>query len=290
MGIRGVWSTLRRSFKSVDPIHEGHLRIGIDMFSLVYTHRTHLDELLALLKSWSDYGHSITCVWDGTAPKEKQEIIGQRRSARDSAIEKKTDLETYLTEYGSQLSDTDIKHLKTAITSLSWQGWHLTGTLKRKICETMGPSVTHIYADEEADDLLIEMSSNNADKKIDIIMTLDSDLFAMGAERIWRLLRIRGAWLTEDISVEAACNDWGISLGHLQDACFLAGWDRCHLTNKGTYMPFEVALNRMKHYQSLTLILEKFPIEYDPGAMDRLLVLKKESRARWQEILASRRV
>ena len=294
MGIRGVWSTLRRSFKTIDPLQSAtRYKLGIDMFSLVYTHRAHLDELLALLKSWSDYGHTITCIWDGAAPKEKEEIIGQRRSARDSAIEKKSDLEVYLANYGSQLSDTDIKHLKTAITSLSWQGWHLTGTLKRKIQESLGPNVTHIHAEGEADDLLIDMSvslSLEKDKKIDIIMTLDSDLLAMGAEHIWRLLRIRGSWLTEDISVEGVCNELRISLGQLQDACFLAGWDRCHLVSKGTYMPFEVALNRMKHYQQLTMILEKFPIEYDPGAMDRLLILKKESRARWQEILASRRV
>jgi 5'-3' exonuclease len=261
------------------------------MFSLVYTHRAHLDELLTLLKSWSDYGHTLTCVWDGVAPKEKQEIIGQRRSARDSAIEKKTDLEIYLADYGSQLSDTDIKHLKTAITSLSWQGWHLTGTLRRKICETLGPSIKHVYAEEEADDLLIEMSTtSNGEKKIDLIMTLDSDLLAMGAEHIWRLLRIRGAWLTEDISVEAVCNEWGISLAQLQDACFLAGWDRCHVVTKGTYMSFEAALNRMKHYQQLIIVLEKFPNDFDTAAMDRLLSLKKESRSRWQTILASRRV
>ena len=295
MGIRGVWSTLRRSFKVVEPLQVQSLRkIGIDMFSLVYTHRAHLDELLALLKSWSDHGHLLTCIWDGNAPKEKQEIIGQRRSARDSAIEKKDDLEMYLANYESQLSDTDIKHLKTAITSLSWQGWHLTGTLKRKIQESLGPNVRHIHAEGEADDLLIEMMSTNNtnEKKIDIIMTLDSDLLAMGAEHIWRLLRIRGSWLIEDISVEAVCNEWRISLGQLQDACFLAGWDRCHLVTKGTYMPFEVALNRMKYYQQMTIILEKFPNEIiiNPEAMDRLLVLKKESRARWQEILASRRV
>jgi len=292
MGIRGVWSTLRRSFKTTDPLESTtRYNVGIDMFSLVYTHRAHLDELLTLLKSWSDYGHTLTCVWDGVAPKEKQEIIGQRRSARDSAIEKKTDLEIYLADYGSQLSDTDIKHLKTAITSLSWQGWHLTGTLRRKICETLGPSIKHVYAEEEADDLLIEMSTtSNGEKKIDLIMTLDSDLLAMGAEHIWRLLRIRGAWLTEDISVEAVCNEWGISLAQLQDACFLAGWDRCHVVTKGTYMSFEAALNRMKHYQQLIIVLEKFPNDFDTAAMDRLLSLKKESRSRWQTILASRRV
>ena len=292
MGIRGVWSTLRRSFKTTDPLESNtRYKVGIDMFSLVYTHRAHLDELLALLKSWSDYGHTVTCIWDGAAPKEKQEIIGQRRSARDSAIEKKEDLETYLADYGSQLSDTDIKHLKTAITSLSWQGWHLTGTLKRKIQEILGPAINHIHAEGEADDLLIEMLSRSAsaENKIDLIMTLDSDLLAMGAERIWRLLRIRGGWLTEDISVETVCNDWRISLGQLQDACFLAGWDRCHLVPRGSYMTFEAALNRMKHYQALTMVLEKFPSDYDPGGMDRLLSLKRESKARWQEILRERK-
>lgn len=288
MGIRGAWSTLRRSFKTIDPLESNKkYKIGIDMFSLVYTHRAHLNELLSLLKSWSENGgnHTLICIWDGTAPKEKKEIIVQRRSARDSAIEKKGDLETYLNEYGSQLSDMDIKHLKTAISSLSWQGWHLTGSLKRSICESLGPTVNHIYADQEADDVLIDMAF---EKKIDIIMTLDSDLLAMGAERIWRLLRIRGSWLTEDISVEAVCNEWGITLGQLQDACFLAGWDRCHLKGE-SYMAFETALNRIKHYHTLAAILDKFPSNTDPDAMDRLVTLKRESRTRWQNILKGRK-
>lgn len=287
MGIRGAWTTFRKSFTIIDPLHTDTFRIGIDMFSLVYTHRAHLDDLLALIISWSNKGHSITCIWDGTAPKEKQEIIGQRRNVRESAMENKSDLETYLNDFGDKLSDADIKHLKTAITSLSWQGWHLTGSLKRKIQETLGTTIEHIFAPGEADDLLIEMIFA---KKIDIIITLDSDLLAMGAERIWRLLRIRGDWIIEDISVEAVCNSWKISLAQLQDACFLAGWDRCHLTGSKAHMPFEVALNRIKHYQTYETVLDRFPSTepVDPETIDRLILLKKESKSRWQQILRDR--
>ena len=58
----------REHFQSIRP-SEGltPLRIGLDMFSLVYTHRAHLKDLLELLKSWASVGgHEITCVWDGT--------------------------------------------------------------------------------------------------------------------------------------------------------------------------------------------------------------------------------
>lgn len=286
MGVRGAWTTFRTLFKCIEPLHLEPLKIGIDMFSLVYTHRANLSELLELLKMWSQSGHRLICIWDGNAPKEKQEIIGQRRSARESAMDKKNDLQDYLEKFESQLNDTDIKHLKTAITSLSWQGWHLTGSLKRKINETLGDQIKHIYAEGEADDLLIAMST---DKSIDVILSLDSDLFAMGGERIWRVLRIRKQWIIEDISVEAVCNNWGISLSLLQDACFLAGWDRCHLTGT-TYMPFISALNRIKHYQSIHLILEKFlpDSKLDAEAFDRLTIIKKESRERWQQILKQR--
>jgi len=283
MGIRGVWTTFRKSFNVINPLEIQPLKIGIDMFSLVYTHRAHLDDLLALLKSWSDHGHSLTCVWDGTAPKEKQDIISQRRNARESAMDNKGDLEAYLTNFGDKLSDTDIKHLKTAITSLSWQGWHLTGTLKREIQEKLGPFITHIYAPGEADDMLIEMMKS----KLDLILSLDSDIFAMGSERIWRLLRIRSEWILEDISVEKTCNEWGITLGQLQDACFLAGWDRCHL-NGTSYMPFEVAVNRVKFYLTWSAVLEKFPSDVDSEAVNRLNLIKKESRHRWIDILSQR--
>ena len=286
MGIRGAWTTFRNLFKIIQPLDEEPYKIGIDMFSLVYTHRASLNDLLELLKEWSEKGHQLICVWDGTAPKEKQEIIGQRRSARESAMDTKHDLEIYLEQFETQLNVMDIKHLKTAITSLSWQGWHLTGPLKRDIEKSLGPLVKHVYAKGEADDVLINMTT---DKSIDIIVSLDSDLFAMGAERIWRILRIRKEWIIEDISVEAVCSDWGISLSMLQDACFLAGWDRCHLTGI-SYMPFETALHRIKHYMSLSTVLDKFPPEtpVDPESIERLQIIKKESKERWVTIMNER--
>jgi 5'-3' exonuclease len=286
MGIRGAWTTFRKLFNSIDPLEVQSKKIGIDMFSLVYTHRTALDELLDLLKSWSSKGHTLTCIWDGTAPKDKQEIIGQRRNARESAMDTKSELEEYLEKFEGQLNEHDIKHLKTAITSLSWQGWHLTGSLKREIQEKLGEQVKHIYAPGEADDMLLKMLD---DKEIDIIMTLDSDLFAMGGEHIWRLLRIRKEWIIEDIYVEQVCDKAGISLNMLQDACFLAGWDRCHLTG-ASYMPFEVALNRIKHYGNLNVILEKFLSKdsVEQEALDRLKIIKKESKERWVNILKRR--
>jgi len=287
MGIRSVWSTFRKLFNSIDPLYIEPKKIGIDMFSLIYTHRTNLDELLELLKSWSKKGHSLICVWDGTAPKDKQEIIGQRRSARESAMDNKEGLEEYLEKFGEQLNEHDIRHLKTAITSLSWQGWHLTGSLKKNIQENLGKDVKHIYAPGEADDMLIKMADL---QEINVILTLDSDLFAMGGEQIWRLLRIRKEWIIEDIRVEDVCNIAGINLGVLQDACFLAGWDRCHLTG-ASYMPFETALNRMKYYGSLQTVLEKFPIvdTHYNEALGRLKSIKKESRERWIEILNKRK-
>jgi hypothetical protein len=286
MGIRGAWTTFRKLFITIDPLDEPNKKIGIDMFSLVYTHRTALDELLELLKSWSLKGHTLTCIWDGTAPKDKQEIIGQRRNARVSAMDTKGELEEYLEKFEGQLNEHDIKHLKTAITSLSWQGWHLTGSLKREIQDKLGQEVKHIYAPGEADDMLLKMLD---DKEIDIIMTLDSDLFAMGGEHIWRLLRIRKEWVIEDIYVEQVCDKAGISLTMLQDVCFLAGWDRCHLTG-ASYMPFDVALNRIKYYGNLNTVLEKFPpsTSVEQDAIDRLKLIKKESKERWVNTLKTR--
>ena len=240
-----------------------------------------------MIKEWSSVGHQITCVWDGTAPKDKQEIIEQRRQVRDAATESRGELVEYLEKFEKDLSDDDIVKIKSSISSLTWQGWHLTGSLKREIKEKLGSSIKHIYAPGEADDILINMAFQN---EIDIILSLDSDLFAMGGERIWRLLRIRDKWITEDIVIEDICNVEKINLAMLQDACFLAGWERCHLTGIA-YMPFQTALNRIKYYGNLQAILTKFPVE-DPlfeEAIDRLKNLKKESKDRWIKILERRK-
>lgn len=287
MGIRSLWTTFRRSFKTIDPLNLESKKIGIDMFSLVYTHRSFIDELLELIKSWSSIGHEITCVWDGTAPKDKQEIIEQRKKLRESATESKSELQGYLEKFEKDLSEEDIEKIKSSISSLAWQGWHLTGSLKREIKEKLGTSIKHIYAPGEADDILVSMAFQG---DIDIILSLDSDLFAMGGERIWRLLRIHNSWITEDIKIEEVCNNEGITLAMLQDACFLAGWERCHLTGL-SYMPFQVALNRIKYYSSLQEILKKFSVE-DPlldESLERLKILKKESKDRWIAILERRK-
>ena len=287
MGIRSLWKTFRRSFTTINPIHLEPLKIGIDMFSLVYTHRSCIDELLDLIKGWSSSGHEITCVWDGKAPLDKQEIIEQRRQLREAATESKSELQEYLEKFEKDLSEDDIEKIKSSISSLTWQGWHLTGSLKREIKEKLGSSINHIYAPGEADDILIKMGFQG---EIDIILSLDSDLFAMGGERIWRLLRIREKWVIEDISIENICNIEKISLPMLQDACFLAGWERCHLTGIA-YMPFETALNRIKYYNTLQEIIQRFPVNdllYNE-ALERLKILKKESKDRWVKILDRRK-
>jgi hypothetical protein len=111
MGIRSLWTTFRRSFKTIDPLKLKALKIGIDMFSLVYTHRSFIDDLLELIKSWSSAGHQITCVWDGTAPKDKQEIIEQRRQVREAATESKSELQEYLEKFEKDLSEEDIEKI-----------------------------------------------------------------------------------------------------------------------------------------------------------------------------------
>ena len=287
MGIRGVWSFFRKLFNSVDPNTLEPLHIGIDMFSLVYTYRESLDDLLNVIKGWAQSGHTITCVWDGTAPQEKQPIIEERRLNRNNAKEKKGTLEDYLKEHGSELESEDLVKIQSAIENLSWKSWHLTGSLKKEIQATLGPEINHMFAPGEADDVLIEMIF---EKKVDVVLTLDSDIFAMGAPRIWRLMHSKqGKWLIEDIAVEKICNEWGITLSILQDASCLAGWDRCHPKGppKGReFIPFSKALSLMKFYGKLAVVLEKTPeTEISQEALASLKNLKTESKERWLKIL-----
>ena len=165
----------------------------------------------------------------------------------------------------------------------------MTNKLKKDIQERLGADVKHVFAEGEADDILLEMAFN---KEVDVILTLDSDMFVMGAPRIWRLLKVRGEWLVEDISVEAVCNDWGVSLSVLQDAAFLAGWDRCHTDGKAEkdkFMEFETALARVKHYGSWKMVLEKVSnIENDTVFKEKedcLVKLKRESREKWLKLI-----
>jgi 5'-3' exonuclease len=288
MGIRGVWTFFHRSFKIIDPNALEPLTIGIDMFSLVYTYREILNDLLDIIKKWSDSGHVIICVWDGTAPEEKQQIIEERRLNRNTAKEKKGELEEYLKQHGNELESNDLVKIQCAIDSLSWKSWHLTGSLKKEIQASLGPNITHIFAAGEADDVLIEMIF---EKKVNVVLSLDSDIFAMGAPQIWRLMHQKGKWRIEDISVEKVCNEWGITLSILQDASCLAGWDRCHPKGPPSgceFIPFSKALSLVKFYGKLNIVIEKNPeiaISQNQEALINLKQLKAESKERWLKIL-----
>lgn len=284
MGIRGVWSYFRKQFPIINPLElNPGIRIGVDMYSLVYTHRAQMNAMLELLNQWSQHGHSLTCVWDGSAPQEKKEIVQQRQAGRATADDSKKTLEQYLEDHSAELTEVDIRNIKTAIKSLSWQSWHMTSSIRKQIEATLGSQVQHIQAEGEADDELYTMIMR--DKKIDVVLTLDSDLFALGAPRIWRLLHTRGEFEVEEIFVRYICSHWGLTLGNLQDACYLAGWDRFHKQGKAL-MPFPTAVNRIKHYKNLQVILEKFAGEYEPteDSLKPFKDTKAEARRFWTEM------
>ena len=339
MGVRGVWTYFRRLFKRIHPGEIQALeskRIGIDMLSLIYTYKTLLDELVSFVIYLRDSGYEIICIWDGVAPKEKQEILIQRRAIRESTFKQKDTLTAYLEEYGSQLDETDIKNLTNAISSLSWQGWHLNSKKKQEIKDSL--PVQHVVAEGEADDLLLEMAFNG---QIDIILTLDSDLFVMGAPHIWRLLQSNGLlekvpkipngllekvpkipngllekvpkipnellekvpkipngllekacqnpkipknnWYIEDIHIESVCVQCGISLEHLQDAAYLAGWDRCHLTGH-SYMLFNNAIEKIRDLKLQDIL------KVDPESHERLLKIKSNTHINWKALLKERKL
>jgi hypothetical protein len=55
-------------------------------------------------------------------------------------------------------------------------------------------------------------------------------------------------------------------------------------------MAFDVALNRIKYYGNLQAVIDKFPCnDYNnKEALDRLKMLKRESKDRWISILKER--
>ena len=57
-------------------------------------------------------------------------------------------------------------------------------------------------------------------------------------------------------------------------------------------MPFDVAFNRMKHYEILGIVIEKFipEADIDTDAYERLKQIKKESKERWIAILKRKNI
>jgi hypothetical protein len=187
MGVRGLQSFVRQYSvpRTLEELMEHPLRkqrIGIDISYYIYKWQGDIDRILEFIKSLYKNNHRIILAFDGRAEDGKQWEAQRRRTAREEELKSAQNIQDVL-ESADNISDEHRKELEQKVVEHQKRGWSISRDLrtniKRRFYEEKIPMVK---AKSEADGLLASMCANDV---LDIVISGDMDLLAMGAKKLW---------------------------------------------------------------------------------------------------------
>jgi len=179
MGIKGLFTFLKRWEQPVDTKEAiKNKSVGLDIFWFIHQSKGSMAELQASIAVFLQYALAVHAVLDGyLATQERREVLEERRDKRHQTIEIIEEImEAPIMEARDQ------KILERHMTQLKRQIWKPSRAYIDQIKNWLidqGVSVHEPIG--EADQTLIMMENLGI---IDLIVTNDSDLIALGAETV----------------------------------------------------------------------------------------------------------
>jgi len=251
MGVKGLYSYLRRYREQKDLRQLQPQRIGVDAMSLLYKHRGHTENILILLHALKKAGHRILFVFDGKPPAEKEREVQVRKDQKTAVISKAAALEAFLnSEAAATLEPSARDFLEFSLERLHKQSWHMTRELRRTFQgELWKAEIPYVKSISEADDVLVDLELNG---KLDVILTTDMDYLLSGVKQLW-IPTHRGLFTYEVLSLDKIMEGEGISVAGLMDAGLLCGTEE---RQKARGIPCDRAFTLIRYYGSIEKILE----------------------------------
>jgi 5'-3' exonuclease len=181
MGIKGLFTFLKRWEQPVDTKEAiKNKSVGLDIFWFIHQSKGNMAELQASLTVFLQYARTVHAVLDGYhATEERREVLEERRDKRHQTIEIIEEImEAPIMEARDQ------KILERHMTQLKRQIWKPSRGYIDQIKRWMIDQGATVHEPSgEADQTLIMMENLGI---IDLIVTNDSDLIALGAETVVR--------------------------------------------------------------------------------------------------------
>ena len=184
MGIKGLFTFIKHAGKIV---HSGSqqtqsLRIGVDISYFMYRWGTESSKkYFDFVQQFEKMGHKVLFIFDGKPSKYKEAEIETRRAVAHKAQAYVTSLSNSLIEEELTKEQQGIIHKiiksekkKAARPTKEQRQW-----LKRRFYEH---KIHMLKSTEEADELLVSLQLNGV---IDVIISGDTDLIRLGAQRLW---------------------------------------------------------------------------------------------------------
>ena len=182
MGIKGLFTFLKRWEQPVDTKEAiKNKSVGLDIFWFIHQSKGDMAKLQASIAVFLQYAATVHVVFDGThTTQERREVLEERRDKRHQTIEIIEEIME-----APIMDSRDQKVLERHLAQLKRQIWKPSRSYTDQIKSWLidrGAAVHEPIG--EADQTLIMMENLEI---IDLIVTNDSDLIALGAETVLRL-------------------------------------------------------------------------------------------------------
>jgi 5'-3' exonuclease len=186
MGIRGLQSFMKKYSRScsidelLDP-KNAKLRIGIDALFYIYRWRGDVEKFLEFLRKLQANKQHVILVFDGKAEDSKAMETQKRRETRDAEIKSANQLQELIDT--EELTSDEKFLLESKAKEHKEKGWSMLREERHLFKERLyQEKIPMIKAKGEADSLLAAMSAKG---DIDLVISGDMDLVAMGAKLMW---------------------------------------------------------------------------------------------------------
>jgi hypothetical protein len=181
MGVKGLFTFLKRWEQPVDTKEAiKNKSVGLDIFWFIHQSKGDMAKLQASLAVFLQYALTVHAVFDGTyVTQERREVLEERRDKRHRTIEIIEEIME-----APIMESRDQKVLERHLAQLKRQIWKPSRSYTDQIKSWLIDQGAVVHEPNgEADQTLIMMENLGF---IDLIVTNDSDLIALGAETVLR--------------------------------------------------------------------------------------------------------
>lgn len=255
MGVRGLQNFIRqysepRSLEDLLEPKNQKQKIGIDISFYLYRWQGDIERILKFIKSLQENKHHVILAFDGRAEDGKMWEAQRRRDAREVELQSANKILDMLET--EDLSDEQRFMLERKAAEHQKRGWSLTKEVRHAIKERFYiEKIPMVKAQGEADGLLASMSARG---DLDIVISGDMDLLAMGARILWTPLEdcIHYREYNRDgILQELGMSDW-----QFRSLCAMCFTETSQEQNN---FNIQQAYQMLKVFRSLTVLKQKYP-------------------------------
>jgi 5'-3' exonuclease len=246
MGVRGLLTYCKGIVKHADMSTKG-FRIGIDVYSLFFLFREKRDEFKTYLENLSEL-HTLECIIDTRAQKEKEEVVKERKELRKEAYANVKEIHSFQeSDVYQGLDEQQRKVLDSHVSMKKRDAWCVYKEYTKWFCNLLESlNIPFIRAEEEADTVL-------AKGNYDVVITSDSDLLIYGVKRLW--IPRGSSWGLQHNEIDG--NDFiqfiKLTREQIYQLAFLAG---CDIQPRKIF-PIDEAVNLLRFYGSIEVIHKK---------------------------------